>query len=591
MKNINPEGSEKVENKTGQGNEPESSPRSFSRTLIIFIAFFLVNEFLIIKPLRKKLVEKQKEQENSELVVADETNDGDDSDTNNVAPEYVNLENDYIKLVINTKGLLLDNLTLKKYTENNENIKLLELENSIINIGWLPSGDGLKIPNKNSIWTRVEQDNSNEDGRKIVFSYDNGEHVVFKIILSLDDKYMINVEQIVKNETENRLSLKPLWQIEKKNHVIKNRNEMFSFNGGIGVFDDKIYEIKAKKVKNNNVEFLNFSWAGITEKYWLMAIVNKNLDNGQVNFIGKNNKMVLQYTTKKNREIAGKSTESTGGSLFVGAKDSSILKYYVKNNNIKLLDRSIDFGVFHFLARPMNALLNLLYKITKNFGLAIILLTIIIKAILYPMVKKSFITMNIMKEIQPKIRELQIIYSDDNVRLHHELVKLYGKYQLNPFASLLPIFIQIPVFLSLYKVISVSLNMRQAPFFWFIKDLSANDPSNTLNLFGLLPFNPNFKLGILPCVMAITMYLQQKSSENMMEQPTPPDVTSKNGIKIHGKDLAATNKKLTRFMPLLFMFMFSSFPSGLLLYWILNNIITIFQQYHISNICYKSKKF
>lgn len=565
MKNINPE----------ENNVPT---RSFTSTVIMFIIFFFISEFFIVRPLRRKIENKQKQAESEFAQKANEMENNNEIINRDKSQDIV-IENENIKLTINTIGLKLDNLMLKKYTDSDgNNIKLLDNKNPIT-ITWLSHTDNLKIPDKNSIWNLVKNETDKESG-KAIFSYDNEEGVIFKIIIDLDDKYMVNIGQVVENNTNNKIYIKPLWQMEKILNITKS--EMTSFNGGIGVFNGGVTEIKTKKIRNNNLEFQKFDWAGITSKYWLTAIVNEEKENGKVNFLETNNVIKLQYITKDDLVISGNSFAGTKNKLFVGVKDSEMLKWYTENENIKLLDRSIDFGIFYFFAKPMDIILNFFNKITRNFGLAIILLTILIKTILYPIVKKSFVTMEIMKEVQPKMNRIQTKYKDDRIKMQQELVKLYNQYQLNPLASILPIFIQIPVFISLYKVISVSLNMRQAPFFGFIRDLSIADPSNILNLFGILHYNIKFKLGLLPCLMGLSMFLQQKLSENMQNS------TTESGKKQDG--MATANKSAMTFMPILFTIMFASFPSGLLLYWIFNNLITILQQWYVVNIYLKKYK-
>ena len=211
---------------------------------------------------------------------------------------------------------------------------------------------------------------------------------------------MINIEQIVENNTSNRIYLKPLWQIQKR-HKIQDKNELSSFSGPIGVFNNKMEEIKEKKLKKNNIEFEKFNWAGITSKYWLTAIINEDFSNGKVNILKTNNILKVQYITKNNLIISGNSFSGTKGKVFVGAKDFDILREYQINNNIKLFERSIDFGFFYFLSKPLFLILNFFNKIINNFGIAIIFLTLIIKMLLYSNVKKSFVSMAKMKKIQP----------------------------------------------------------------------------------------------------------------------------------------------------------------------------------------------
>ena len=553
MKNINPE-----------DNKNENF--FLLKNIILFIIFFLISEIFIIRPLRKR-IEKKREFAESEFASKNKESENENINDYDKIREFI-LENDYIKLTISTAGLVLNNLILKNYFDNNENNIQLLNEDNYIKIGWFCNNENLNIPNKNSIWTLVEQDTEDRKSDKAVLLFDNKQGIIFKIIISIDDKYLINVKQIVENNTNNKIYTKPFWSITKSNFLTVS--DTGSFSGAIGLFNGGVSEIKTKKIRNNNLEFQNFEWAGITSKYWLTAIVNNDKDNGKVNFSERNKTINMSYTTKENLVVSENSFTGSSNSIFVGVKDIKVLKEYADENNIRLLDRSIDFGFFYILAKPLNILLNLLNRITKNFGMAIIILTIIIKSILYPITKKSLITLEIMKEVQPKIKKIQDKYKDDKIKMQQELVKLYTKYNLNPMASIFPLFIQIPVFISLYKVISVSLSMRQASFI-FINDLSIADPTNILNLFGLLKYNPKFKLGILPCIMGLSMFLQQKFSEKFQKIEDNKDNPSKG----------------MNFMPILFVLVFASFPSGLLLYWIFNNLITIFQQWYVMKFCLK----
>ena len=480
MKNINPE-----------DNKNENF--FLLKNIILFIIFFLISEIFIIRPLRKR-IEKKREFAESEFASKNKESENENINDCDKIREFI-LENDYIKLTISTAGLVLNNLILKNYFDNNENNIQLLNEDNYIKIGWFCNNENLNIPNKNSIWTLVEQDTEDRKSDKAVLLFDNKQGIIFKIIISIDDKYLINVKQIVENNTNNKIYTKPFWSITKSNFLTVS--DTGSFSGAIGLFNGGVSEIKTKKIRNNNLEFQNFEWAGITSKYWLTAIVNNDKDNGKVNFSERNKTINMSYTTKENLVVSENSFTGSSNSIFVGVKDMKVLKEYADKNNIRLLDRSIDFGFFYILAKPLNILLNLLNRITKNFGMAIIILTIIIKSILYPITKKSLITLETMKEVQPKIKKIQDKYKNDKIKMQQELVKLYTKYNLNPMASIFPLFIQIPVFISLYKVISVSLSMRQASFI-FINDLSIADPTNILNLFGLFKYNTKFKLGILP---------------------------------------------------------------------------------------------
>lgn len=557
MKNINPE-------------EKDGLNSLFLKKIVLFIVFFTISEIFIVRPLRKK-VERRRELAKSEFVNKNKETENDNITELIESKEFV-LENDYIKLTMNTNSLKINNLILKKYFDNDKNnVRLLDNDN-YIKIDWLSYTDDLIIPDKNSTWTLVEQDIEDRNSDKAVLVFDNKNNVTFKVVITLDDKYLINIKQIVENNTGEKIYIKPFWSIIKSHFLTKS--DMTSFNGAIGLFSGGVSEIKAKKIKNDNLEIKDFEWAGITSKYWLTALVNGDKDNGKINFSEKDNTISMQYTTKENIVISENSFAGFSNSLFVGVKDMQILKEYSRENNIRLLDRSIDFGFFYILAKPINTLLNFLNKITRNFGVAIIVLTVIIKSILYPITKKSMVTVEVMKEVQPKIKRIQDRYKNDRIKMQQELVKVYKEYNLNPLASIIPIFIQIPVFISVYKVISVSLSMRQAPFLGFIKDLSIADPSNILNLFGLFKYDTKFKLGFLPCLMGLSMYVQQKFSEKIQKNDN------------NNSNIPNTNMN---FMPIIFTLVFASFPSGLLIYWIFNNIITILQQWYIVRFCLKKK--
>ena len=372
--------------------------RDTKKTIILFLIFFLISEFFIVRPLRKNIENKQKEAKEIEQLAQEEKLNSINDDENVVGKDVV-LENDYLKLTLNTKGLQIKNVVLKKYkttVDSNENVKILN-DNYFIDINWLSFTEGLILPTKNSLWN-VEKSSDN----KTIFSYNNKDGVIYKIILSLDEKYLLNIEQVVENNKYNRLYLKPFWQITQKQN--KDKADLTAFNGGIGVFNDKLDEIKIKKLKNNNIEFEKFNWAGLTSKYWLTAIINEEKANGTINYLQKAGAVKVQYTTANNLIVLKDSFAGTKNKIFIGAKDLDVLKEYRDNQNIKLFDRSVDFGLFYFLSKPLNSVLEFFYNIVHNYGLAIILLTVIIKVILYPTVKKSFISMAKMKKAQPEMK-------------------------------------------------------------------------------------------------------------------------------------------------------------------------------------------
>jgi len=306
-----------------------------------------------------------------------------------------------------------------------------------------------------------------------------------------------------------------------------------------------------------------FDWIGVTDKYWQTAIISdKNYTDTNVEFKFVNNNYRAEFKGKEIIIYNGQ-TINLENNFFAGAKELHLLDRYSKNLNIPLFDRTVDFGWFYFLTRPLYLLLKLFYEIIGNFGVAILVLTLCVKGLMYPMAKKSFISMAKMKKLKPKTDALKKEFQNDKMGLNKATMQLYQKEGVNPMSGCLPTFIQIPVFFSLYKVLYVTIDMRHAPFFGYIKDLSAPDMTTVWNLFGLLPYSPNLiNIGLLPCLMSLTMYIQQKFNTQITDD--------------------ATAQSVTKFMPIMFLFIFAGFPSGLLLYWIFNNILTIAQQWWIT---------
>lgn len=528
--------------------------------------FYKVAIFIIFFMLWLKIVNvftnKVKNQNNS---IKDYTKIEKKTETKRIG-ENIILENDYLKITLNTQGLILNDVLLKQYTKSlkdKDNIKLLEKDKYFITNDWLAIDNISSVPDKHTVWN-FDKESYIKNKNKLIFNYKNEENIEFVIVFYLDDKYVLNIQQEIINNSANTISIKPAIEIHKENVV--DKKNVGVFDGGIGYFSNKVEEIKPKSLVNSNIEFPKFNWAGFTNKYWITALINTH--SGKINFLKKDNLLNMQFITNEDIEVINNSKVTLNFKLFLGAKERDILNEYESKENLLLFDRAIDYGFFHILTKPLSLLLQFINKIVKNFGFSIIIFTILIKMILYPITKKSSITVAKMKKIQPKLLELQKKYATDKMALQQQILKLYKDYDLNPAGGFLTMLIQIPLFIALYKVLNISLEMRQAPFIWFIKDLSANDPTNIFNLFGLLPFSTKFMLGILPCLMALSMFIQQK-----MNDKNQNDNNLSEEMKI--------TTDMFKYMPLIFLFMFRNFPSGLLIYWILNNFITILQQLYI----------
>ncbi len=481
----------------------------------------------------------------------------------------VEFSNNMISGSINLVGARIDDLILLEYKqtekENSKNVVLLSpagtKEVYYTEFGWLSSDKNIKLPNNKSIWNADKKNlNPNE---KVTLSWKNNSDVQFFISITLDENYMFTIEQKVIGV--NNDFLKPYAAISRGIYG-NGKSEMLIHEGGIGVFDNKLKEVTFEDLDQKKLNFSDSDngWFGFSDKYWLTAIIPEN-SSISTKFLG-------YKTNEGNRYQADaiiNSNNSDGNfnrlHFFAGAKKLKLLDDYEKKYNIKLFDRAVDFGVLYFITKPIFIALNFFHSLVGNFGVAIILLTIFIKILLFPLAYKGFKGMNKLKELQPEMTRLKEQCGGDSVKFQKSIIELYKKEKVNPMSGCLPILLQMPIFFALYKVLYVTLEMRHAKFYLWIKDLSATDPTNIFTLFSLIPWDPPsfLHVGILPIVMALTLYFQQM----LNPQPTDP-----------------TQAKVMKFLPLIFLFMFASFPSGLVLYWSCSNILSITQQVLIKRI-------
>jgi len=339
--------------------------------------------------------------------------------------------------------------------------------------------------------------------------------------------------------------------------------------GLLGVFDNSLKEYTYANMRDEKSGAVKFAstggWLGITDKYWLVALVPDQAEKVEANFRhtlrDKVDKYQADYLGAARRLAPGASAESHS-LLFAGAKEVRLIDAYKERYNIALFDRTVDWGWFYFLTRPIFYILDYFFTVLGNFGLAILLLTVLVKLLFFPLANKSYKSMSAMKKLQPEMMRLREQYGEDRAKLNQAMMELYKKEKVNPVSGCLPIVIQIPVFFALYKVLFVTIEMRHAPFYGWIKDLSAPDPTSVFNLFGLIPWTPPYLLmvGAWPIIMGITMYLQQKLN------PQPPD---------------PVQAKVFMMLPIVFTYMLSAFPVGLVIYWAWNNLLSIAQQWVI----------
>ncbi|MBF8246433.1 MAG: membrane protein insertase YidC [Rickettsia sp.] len=480
---------------------------------------------------------------------------------------------------INLKGLRFDDLTLSDYQvtteKNSENVKLLNsdfMNKYFLELGLISDDSSLILPNNQTTWKSDKEELS--ENCPVTLSYKN-KQIEVKIKISVDKHYMFNIEKSITNLSDRSFKVKSYALINKSSKSINSQSKMSILHEGfIGTVNKKLEEKDYEKIKEEEKKsFYNteINWLGITDKYWLTAIIpdSKFLYNGNYKFGNSNGDGRFQTDILSNTlEIAPQKNVQLNHKLFVGAKKLDLLDQYEEKYNIKLFDRAIDFGWFYILTKPIFYFLNFLYKYVGNFGISIMLLTVIIKIAMFSLSSKSHRSMQKIKLLAPEIENIKKLYANDKQKIHQETILLYKKEKVNPMSGCLPLILQIPVFFSIYKVLYVTIEMRHADFFGWINDLSAPDPSNIFTFFGLFDYQtPDFlHLGAWPIIMSITMFFQQ------MLNPKPADPTQAIFMK---------------FLPLIFLFMFNNFPAGLLIYWSWSNVLSIIQQLYINK---RSKK-
>jgi YidC/Oxa1 family membrane protein insertase len=482
---------------------------------------------------------------------------------------------------ISLVGARLDDLVLRDYRETIDAtsplVRLLEPRGEphpyFVQFGWTaPEGAHAAVPDDDTLWSASGE---LTDGKPLTLSWNNGQGLRFEIVFAIDDHYMFTVQQRVQNSGGAPVALYP-WSRIRREYTPVTLGYYILHEGMLGVLDGTLKELKYAAAKTDGEKNKGVAesftgvggWAGITDKYWLTALIPAQTSHEtasfryvaipgggyQVDFLAQDPDIVAAGGE------AGKSMR-----LFAGAKEVHLLDTYESADGIPSFDKAVDFGWFYFLTKPIFYALDWLNAHLHNFGLSIMVFTIFAKALFFPLANKSYRSMSKMKLLAPKMTVLREQYKDDSAKLQQQMMALYKAEKVNPASGCLPMVIQIPVFFSLYKVIFTTIEMRQAPFFGWIHDLSVIDPSNLFNLFWLLPFDPTtispmLQLGAWPLIMGVTMFLQQKLN------PPPPD---------------PVQAKLFQFMPLIFTFMLARFPAGLVIYWSWNNLLTIGQQWLI----------
>ncbi len=494
------------------------------------------------------------------------------------ASPRVRIETPRLTGSIALKGGRIDDLSFVRYRENvdpkSAAIDLLSPSGAphpfYAEFGWVAAaGSATKMPDANSLW-RVEGSANLTPTNPVTLVFDNGEGLTFRRTIAIDEFYLFTIKDEVTNTGAAAATLYPFGLISR--HGTPQVSGYYILHEGlIGVLGDQgLQEISYKTIeeKKSNVFKVTNGWFGITDKYWAATLLPPTDAAMQARFssgaIGTTKTYQTDYLLDAQTVAPGATAVSTAR-LFAGAKEVGVVDTYDKTLKLNRFELLIDWGWFYFITKPMFWAIDWLYRFLGNFGLAILAVTVLIKLAFFPLANKSYASMAKMKAVQPQIAALRERFADDKMKQQQEMMEIYKREKINPLAGCLPILIQIPVFFSLYKVLFVTIEMRHAPFYGWIKDLSAPDPTNLFNLFGLLPFDPTqipvfgafLWLGVWPLIMGITMWVQMKLN------PPPPD---------------PTQQMIFAWMPVVFTFMLASFPAGLVIYWAWNNLLSVAQQ-------------
>jgi YidC/Oxa1 family membrane protein insertase len=473
---------------------------------------------------------------------------------------------------ISLKGGQIDDLILNDYRETideeSPQITLLSPSGAekpyFAQFGWVGSDSSIRLPNAETIWKSDRPSLSAK--APVTLSWDNGQGLLFTRVITLDENFMFTITQRVQNSSNKSMTLFP-YGLVSRTSTPDTLGFFILHEGLLGVFDGQLKEVDYDDLQDegNIKQKTTGGWLGITDKYWLVALVPDQKAKFDTAFrhslLNKTDKYQVDYLGAGLIMQPGANIE-VSNRLFAGAKQVSLLDTYNEDLQIARFDLAIDFGWFYFLTKPIFYVLDYFNDLLGNFGLAILLLTVIIKLIFFPLANKSYKAMSRMKALQPKIVKLRERYPDDRAKQNEAMMQLYKKEKVNPAAGCFPMLIQIPVFFALYKVLFVSIEMRQAPFYGWIQDLSAPDPTSIFTLFGAIPWSPPefLLIGIWPVIMGVTMFLQQKLN------PAPAD---------------PMQARIFMFLPIMFTFMLARFPAGLVIYWAWNNLLSITQQYVI----------
>jgi len=486
------------------------------------------------------------------------------------SPNPIIIENESLEGSIDLCGAKINEIFLKKFNtttdQDSDYVQLFNESSYWVNAGWLaPRGANFLLPSENSLWKLESQNSILSPNNPVVISWDNGEDLKFIQTYSVDDDYLFSFKQEVENNSLGLITLFPFSKLSRQ-ELPTDQALGLLHEGPTGWFDEELEEQDYDDIEKNEFrrEFSS-GWIGIRDKYWATAI--SSLDEGakKAHFkMSKSNDESIYrigYTGEAISASPG-SRLSSSGLIFIGAKEVDIIDNYSNNKDLPNFDLLIDWGWFYFISKPLFYILDFLFSYTGNFGIAILLLTVLIKLVFFPVVNRSYVQMAKMRKVQPEIAKMKELYGDDRQRMAQEMQSLYKKEELKPLSGCLPVFIQIPVFFALYNVLLVTIEMRHAPFIGWIRDLSAPDPLSVFNLFGIINWTPPqiLMIGVFHLLFGLTFLLQTKLN------PAPTD---------------PIQKTLFTWMPIFMIFIAANFPIGLVIYWAWNGLLSIMQQAYI----------
>jgi YidC/Oxa1 family membrane protein insertase len=483
---------------------------------------------------------------------------------------------------INLTGARFDNVSLRNFREtvqpDSPLVRVLFGRDTptpyFVQFGWTSPDPAVRVPDVNTQWQTTAT--ALGAGRPLTLSWDNGEGLLFELVIRVDEHFLFTVEQRVTSSKAEPVTLRP-WGRIRREHTPSTAGNYILHEGLVGVFGGRLTEqtystARDEAAKNNGISFRHEGrggWGGFTDKYWLTALLPDQSRNADFAFrvMQENgeNRFQIDFLGDP-KEVRSGLSDVARNHFFAGAKVVALLDRYAAQLGVEGLDKAIDWGWFYFLTRPFFSALHWLHEITGNYGVAILIFTFFLKLLFFPLANKSYKSMGKMKLLAPQMQEIKEKFKEEPQKMQQEMMALYKREKVNPVSGCLPIIIQIPVFFALYKVLFVTIEMRHAPFFGWIQDLSAQDPTNIFTLFGLIPWDPTvlpllgpfLHLGIWPLLMGVTMYVQQKLN------PAPPD---------------PVQAKVFQLMPIIFTFMLGTFPAGLVIYWTWNNLLSILQQW------------